>query len=198
MNNPISKALEPLGRLIAVVSGYALLGLAFAMSVEIVGRKLFAFSFQGIDDIGGYVLAIVAVAGAGCGVITKTHVRIDIFLVRLPKGLQRFLNMLAMIAMAGFACFSTWRGARVLEESVEFGSRAVNPLQTPLWIPQAIWLLGLGFFSAVSCAYAVHAVKLFFSGSNALNAFYGPVSVNKDLEEELQALEERREEGMEL
>ena len=64
MNNPISKALEPLGRLIAVVSGYVLLGLAFAMSVEIVGRKLFAFSFQGIDDIGGYVLAIIAVAGA--------------------------------------------------------------------------------------------------------------------------------------
>ena len=58
--------------------------------------------------------------------------------------------------------------------------------------------MGLGFFSAVSCAYAVHAVKLFFSGSNALNDFYGPVSVNKDLEEELQALEERREEGMEL
>ena len=101
MNNPISKALEPLGRLIAVVSGYVLLGLAFAMSVEIVGRKLFAFSFQGIDDIGGYVLAIIAVAGAGCGVITKIYVRIDIFLVRLPKGLQRFLNMLAMIAMAG-------------------------------------------------------------------------------------------------
>ena len=44
MNNPISKALEPLGRLIAVVSGYVLLGLAFAMSVEIVGRKLFAFN----------------------------------------------------------------------------------------------------------------------------------------------------------
>ena len=28
MNNPISKALEPLGCLIAVVSGYVLLGLA--------------------------------------------------------------------------------------------------------------------------------------------------------------------------
>ena len=33
-------------------------------AAEIVGRKLFSHSFPGTDDIGGYVLAIIAVIGA--------------------------------------------------------------------------------------------------------------------------------------
>jgi hypothetical protein len=40
-------------RLIGILSGYACLGLSFLIVFEILARKLFNFSKQGVDEIGG-------------------------------------------------------------------------------------------------------------------------------------------------
>lgn len=191
MQNPISRVVEPLARLAAIVCGYAVLALSFVIAIEIIGRKLFAFSFQGTDDLGGYVLAIVAVVGASYTMAMRGHTRVDVFLVRMPQGLQRALNVLAMVTLAGFACFAAWRGSSVLMESIEFQSVASNPRQTPLWQPQALWLLGLSLFALISSAYAVHALWLWLTGRPELNRFYGPASAEDELEAELAAQAER-------
>jgi TRAP-type C4-dicarboxylate transport system permease small subunit len=191
MENPITRIVEPIARLIAVLCGYGILLLSIAVTVEIVGRKLFAFSLQGVDDIGGYVLAITAAIGASYTMALRGHVRVDVFLVRMPNGLQRVLNTLAMVTLAGFAVFAVWRGSVVLMESIEFQSIATNPLQTPLWQPQSAWLLGLGLFAFIAVAYAVHAIWLLIRGRPELNLYYGPKSTQDELEAELTALAER-------
>jgi len=191
MDDPISRVVEPVARVAAIVCGYAVLLLSLAVSVEIVGRKLFSHSFPGTDDIGGYVLAIVAIVGASYTMAKRGHTRVDIFLVRMPVAWQRALNLLAMVSMAAFAIFAAWRGTTVLLESIEFQSVASNPLQTPLWQPQSLWLVGLVLFALISLAYAVHALLLFVKGDPKLNRFYGPASVQDELEAELTAQAER-------
>jgi len=191
MDDPISRVVEPVSRVAAIVCGYAVLLLSVAVSVEIVGRKLFSHSFPGTDDIGGYVLAIVAIVGASYTMAKRGHTRVDIFLVRMPTAWQRVLNLLAMVSMAAFASFAAWRGTTVLLESIEFQSVASNPLQTPLWQPQSLWLIGLVLFALISGAYAVHALLLFAKGDPKLNRFYGPASVQDELEAELTAQAER-------
>jgi len=191
MDNPISKVVEPIARWAANACGWGVLVLSAAITVEILGRKLFAFSFHGIDDIGGYVLAITAAVGASYTMAMRGHTRVDVFLVRMPQGLQRFLNLLAMATMALFAVFATWRGSVVLLESIEFQSVATNPLQTPLWQPQSLWLLGLALFAAIAVAYAVHAALLYARGSAQLNRLYGPMTAQDELEAELTARLER-------
>src|SRR5262245_49986116 len=191
MDNPISKVVEPVARWAAVVCGWGVLVLSVAITIEILGRKLFAFSFHGIDDIGGYVLAITATVGASYTMAMRGHTRVDVFLVRLPQGLQRFLNMLAMVTLATFAVFAAWRGSVVLRESIEFQSVATNPLQTPLWQPQSLWLAGIGLFAAIAVAYAVHAMALYACGSALLNRHYGPITAQDELEAELTARLER-------
>jgi TRAP-type C4-dicarboxylate transport system permease small subunit len=191
MDDPISRVVEPVARVAAIVCGYAVLLLSVAVSVEIVGRKLFSHSFPGTDDIGGYVLAIVAIVGASYTMAKRGHTRVDIFLVRMPTAWQRALNLLAMVTMAVFATFAAWRGTTVLLESIEFQSVASNPLQTPLWQPQSLWLIGLVLFALISLAYAVHALLLFVKGDPKLNRFYGPASVQDELEAELTAQAER-------
>jgi TRAP-type C4-dicarboxylate transport system permease small subunit len=191
MDNPISKVVEPIARWAAIACGWGVLVLSAAITVEILGRKLFAFSFHGIDDIGGYVLAITAAVGASYTMAMRGHTRVDVFLVRMPQGLQRFLNLLAMATMALFAVFATWRGSVVLLESIEFQSVATNPLQTPLWQPQSLWLLGLALFAAIAVAYAVHAALLYARGSAQLNRLYGPMTAQDELEAELTARLER-------
>ena len=191
MEDPISRVVEPMARVAAIVCGYVVLALSLAISAEIVGRKLFAHSFPGTDDIGGYVLAVIAVIGASYTMAKRGHTRVDIFLVRMPVLWQRVLNLLAMVSMAAFAVFAAWRGLTVLLESIEFQSVASNPLQTPLWQPQSLWLVGLVLFAAISTAYALHALLLFVRGDAALNRFYGPASVQDELEAELTAQAER-------
>jgi TRAP-type C4-dicarboxylate transport system permease small subunit len=189
--DPISRVVEPMARIAAVICGYAVLLLSLAVSVEIVGRKVFSHSFPGTDDMGGYVLAIISVVGASYTMAKRGHTRVDIFLVKLPTGWQRVLNLLAMVSMAAFATFAAWRGSSVLLESIEFQSVASNPLQTPLWQPQSLWLIGLVLFALISLAYALHALLLFVRGDSGLNRYYGPASVQDELEAELTAQAER-------
>ena len=191
MEDPISRVVEPVARVAAILCGYIVLALSIAIAVEIVGRKLFSHSFPGIDDIGGYVLAVVAVIGASYTMAKRGHTRVDIFLVRMPAAWQRALNTLAMVTMALFASFAAWRGTTVLLESVEFQSVASNPLQTPLWQPQTLWLIGLWLFALISVAYAVHALYLLVSGDAKLNRWYGPLTANDELDAELAAQAER-------
>ena len=59
-----------------------------ATCVEMVTRKLFNFSLQGVDEIGGYTLAVTSALGlfvhaAG----TRGHTRVDFLLSRLPAWL---------------------------------------------------------------------------------------------------------------
>ena len=42
----------------AIFGGYILLLLSFLIVTEIVARKFFSYSLQGIDEIGGYVVAV--------------------------------------------------------------------------------------------------------------------------------------------
>lgn len=173
--NPLNRLILPVTRMAALASGYLLLFLAIILSFEIILRKLFAFSLQGVDDLGGYVLAISTSIGAGYALSTRLHTRVDMVITRLPGRARGFLNTAAMVTMGCLAIFATWRCSVVLRESIEFGSLATNPLQTPMWLPQSVWLAGMVFFAVVAGTYAVHALVLFVTRPEKVNAFYGVV-----------------------
>lgn len=190
-DNPISRIVQPIARVAAILSGYAVLAIAFLTGIEIIGRKFFGFSLQGVDDYGGYVLAITAAVGACYTMAQRGHTRIDLFLVRMPKSVQRWLNVAAMVTLAGLATYSALRGWSVLAESVEFQSVSSTPAQTPLWAPQTLWLIGLSLFALFALAYALHAIVLLARRAPELNRWYGPHTVQEELEEELAAARRR-------
>lgn len=189
-DNPISAVVEPVARFVAIAFGYSVLLYSIVLSGEIVGRKLFNTSIKGLDEVGGFVLVIAAAVGASYSMALRAHTRVDVFLMMMPRGLQRWLNTLAMVTMACFAGFAAWRGVTVLQDTIEFGSTSTN-LQQPLWMPQLAWVIGLGLFGLIATAYAIHAVVLLARRSPDLNRFYGPLSVRDELDGELAALEER-------
>jgi C4-dicarboxylate transporter DctM subunit len=154
--NPISQWVAPAARVATIACGWVVLAYAVALTLEILGRKFFNTSFKGIDELGGFVLAISAAIGASYAMAQRSHTRVDVFLVRFPRAVQRVLNTLAMVLFAGFASFAAWRGSIVLRDTLEYGSTATN-LEQPLWIPQTLWLAGLVLLAAVSLAYAFHA-----------------------------------------
>ncbi|MDQ8022796.1 MAG: TRAP transporter small permease [Moraxellaceae bacterium] len=183
--NPFSRVLGGIVDALVIAAGWWLVALSILTCVEMVGRKLFSFSFQGIDEVGGYTLAVTSAIGFSYTLITRGHTRIDFLVGKLPMKLRSAINVLAMVTLAGMAVFAILRAWVVLSESIEFQSHSTTPLQTPMWIPQSLWFGGWALF-AILCVYlAVHALVLWLRGDHAaVNKAYGPQTLEEEIESE--------------
>ena len=158
--NPVGRALSGAARISCIIGGWALVGLSAMVGLEVVLRRVFNASLQGADEIGGYVVAVVVAFGAAAALLDRAHTRIDIFIAFLPEGARAVLNAVAAVAMAALAAFLCLRGIAALRDSVVYGSLSGTPLQTPLWLPQAVWVAGLAFFALVAIGVAAHCAVL--------------------------------------
>lgn len=143
---------------LAILTGWALLIYCFAVGVEILGRRYFGFSLQGVDEIGGYLMALIVAIGFTCALYANAHIRIDILLPSLPPRVTLWLNAAALASLAAFALFLVWQGATVLTRSYELRSVAPTPLLTPMALPQAIWVAGLVLFLVATLAAFIRSV----------------------------------------
>ena len=171
---------------VAIACGWALLGLCALTGYDIVARRMLGHSVQGVDEIGGYILAITASVGFAAALLNRMHTRIDLVLTIMPPQLRAVMNTLAALCLAGFAVFMSQKAFVTLNETLEFGARASTPLQTPLWIPQSLWIFGIVLFAVIACVMAAHAVLLLFRGQiDTVNKQYGPPSIDEETEASL-------------
>lgn len=182
--NDAYRAANALSHGAALAAGYAAMLLAGLITFEVIARKFFNFSLQGANEIGGYVLAIGAAFSFAYALLQRAHTRVDVLLAKLPAALRAPLNVLASVLLAGFAIFMLWRGADTLLVTLEFQSHASTPLQTPLWIPQSLWVAGLVVFALLATLLALRAIYLLLSGNVAqLNTEFDPRSADDELDE---------------
>lgn len=183
--NLFSRALARTIDTLVLAVGWWLILLSVLTCVEMVTRKLFSFSLQGVDEVGGYTLAITGAIGFSYTLITRGHTRIDFLVSKLPAQWRSPLNTLAMVTLAGLAVFAVMRGWVVLSESIEFQSHSTTPLQTPMWIPQALWLAGWALFMVAAVYMALHCLTLLLRGAHdQVNALYGPQTLDEEIESE--------------
>ncbi|SLN61736.1 TRAP transporter small permease subunit [Roseisalinus antarcticus] len=134
--------------LVSIAAGAALPGLAFLTAVEVLLRKVFDHSLAGVDEIGGYVYAIVSAVGFIAAYSANAYIRVDLVLSRVGRLPRLAVNILSHLALAAFAGLLTWRATAQWLRSWELGALAPTPLRTPLVIPQGIWLVLLAAFTA--------------------------------------------------
>jgi TRAP-type C4-dicarboxylate transport system permease small subunit len=183
-SNPFTRALQGAIELATLACGWWLIALSVATCVEMVSRKLFNYSLQGIDEIGGYTLAVTSAIGFSYALLLKAHTRVDFLLSKLPVAVRAFLNLAAMVTLAAMALFAVYRGYIVPSESIEFQSVSTSPLQTPLWIPHALWFAGWVLFAVCATILAGHAALLFVRDRAELNRQYGPLTLEEEIEAE--------------
>ena len=179
----------------SILGGYVLLLLSFLIVFEIVARKLFSYSLQGVDEIGGYVVAITGTFGFAYALINRTHTRIDIILGHVPPLPRNLLNLLAYALVTGAALFMLRYGYVALSESILFNSRSPTPLQTIMWIPQGMWFGGLFVFAVTAVALFVHLVVLQIRDPERGFRLYGPPTVEEEVEREMAQAEARKAEA---
>ena len=184
--------MKRLESILANIFGIIFLALSVIVTIETVARKVFSFSIQGADELGGYALALGSTLAFSLAIIGRNHIRVDVFHEMFPRRMKAALNWLSITMLAAFALVIAIVSVKVLRETVEYGSTAQTPWATPLIYPQSLWYAGFLMFMCVAIGYAARATYLMFSGRiDELNAEFHPKSAKEELKEELADLDHR-------
>ncbi|MCG6122124.1 MAG: TRAP transporter small permease [Microvirga sp.] len=163
-----SKVVGALARInygIAVICGVALLVTVVYVLAEILLRRFVGRGLGGTDEISGYVMAGVAAWGFSYALVERAHVRIDVLTGLLPKSGRSIFDLLALLSITFVATLVTYWGWRVLSTTLTRGSRSNTPLETPMWIPQSVWLAGWAWLTVVSVILAICLLALMIARS---------------------------------
>ena len=181
--------------------GLSLLLAAIMIVIEVVGRKiggseLFgvtmpSFRVPGSDEYSGYVFAgATAWAYAYC-LIHRSHIRIDALYNLFPQRVRAVLDVVGLGLLGIYILFLTERAWVVFLGTLDKGSKAATPQQTPLWLPQSVWVTGLTFFAIVTVFVFLYTLTCLLTGrATQVQRLAGTMSVQEEVEEETRGVQE--------
>jgi len=165
---PLNRAhagLSAAARFMARVGGASLLAMAFVIVFEVFARKFFGFTITGIDETAGFVYACAMAWGFAFALFERAHIRVDLVHSQLPRGIQHILDATGLALMLGLAIFLCYRAYLLLEKSLSLKAVSPSPLQTPMWLPQGVWFVGLVFFAICVLVAFLCSLKWVFTGA---------------------------------
>jgi TRAP-type C4-dicarboxylate transport system permease small subunit len=179
---------ERLSRMATWAGGGVLLLAAIIITIDVTTRKLFQVSLGGSDELAGYALAITTSWGMSLALLRRANIRIDALYARLPKPLTAWLDLLALVLMGVFMSFVTWFATEMWLNSIEMRSTANTPLQTPLMIPQGLWVAGFVLFLLVLLTLLARVVGLLVVADAAgVGRIAGIRTVEEEMHDEVAA-----------
>ncbi len=182
--NRLDKARAGVGRIslgLSSVAGIGLIILSVAITADILTRKLLHWSLQGTDELGGYILAIVAVFGFPYALLNRAHTRVDVVTGLLGHFGRVASNIFAYVTILLYAVFIAWFSVTSLLESVKYGAVANSPWQTPLWIPQGVSAVGCIFFVVTALIVLCHLLYCVSARPSAADRLYSPPTVDDEV-----------------
>lgn len=179
-------------RLLGIVFGVLMILLSFAVTAETLLRKFFSVTLGGIDELGGYAIAIAAPLAFTVTLVENSHIRINQLTARLPRPAQAVLDALSVLSMALLAGYFFYFTVETVRDTWEYQSIAQTPWATPLIYPQMLWLIASAAFPIAAILLALQALRLLASGDwRALTRRFGPPSPEAELKAELDDLKKR-------
>lgn len=164
------------------LSGFALLGVALLVTIDVVSRKWLGATLAGSDEISGYVLACASSWAYAFCLLRRSHIRIDAVYNLMPLRIRCLFDILGLTVLLLFIALMTHRAVGVLAESLQTNAISNTSLVTPLWIPQAFWVGGLVFFTATLVVVLLHVLLAFARGDQAgVQRMAGVPSVEEEI-----------------
>lgn len=112
------------------------------VGVDILTRSLFNFSFEISDELGGYLLVLITFVSLPVCQINDSFHHVELVQSRLPPLARAVSHVIFDVLSFAFCGVLLWQLVRFELSSFRFADRAPTYLATPLWIPQAVMLLG--------------------------------------------------------
>jgi TRAP-type C4-dicarboxylate transport system permease small subunit len=172
---------------LARVSGW-ICGLLLTLSAALIGldillRQTIVVTIGGANELAGYALAVSSSWGCTVALVHRMHVRIDSVYTHMSARVRALLDIVGLASLIYFLALVTYYAYKVLEQSIESGTRSISALGAPLAIPQAVWLAGFIVFLFVSSIFLLRAVIAFAKGDlRRVRDLLGARSVQEEME----------------
>lgn len=160
----ILKLAHQLSQFAIWIAGALTLLSALYITVDIIFRKFFNLSIGGSDEISSYIFAISISWALSYVTLERTNIRIDTIYQLLPVRIAAILDWLALTGLSVFIAFLTRYTVEVAYISWNYQSTANTILGTPLWIPQALWILGFIWLSIILILMQLRSTIALFTG----------------------------------
>jgi TRAP-type C4-dicarboxylate transport system permease small subunit len=152
----LRKAIIALANASMAIAASTALVMCLLVTGAVLVRYVFGIPVLWVPEIVGYLMVVLVFLALGETMLAERHIKIDLFVNRLPERLRDVLDLLTLTLSTGVAGFFTWHGVRTMLRSYEFGRRdSFGALNAPLYIPQAAMPVGLSILTLV-LAYLVY------------------------------------------
>ena len=132
------------------VAALTVLAMCLLITVAVFVRYVFGIPVVWVPEIVGYLMVALIFLSLGDAMLAGSHIRIDLFVSRIPKRFRDMLELFTLTLSTGVTGFFTWHGVKTMLRSYEYGrSDAFGALNTPLYIPQAALPIGLSILTLV-------------------------------------------------
>jgi TRAP-type C4-dicarboxylate transport system permease small subunit len=177
----------------AHLAGWNYIACALFITFDVVGRSLLGISSTATVEVTGYMLAGGIAWGLAHTLARRAHIRVDVWVNRLPLRLRAALHLLSLLLLGGFAGFCAWAAWGLVEESALFDAHDNSALRIPLVIPQGLWTFGILAFCAMIAVLLLESVMALLTGEpEALDRLLGSRTLADETAEALEVVEMAR------
>jgi TRAP-type C4-dicarboxylate transport system permease small subunit len=124
-----------------VLAGLFVLSIFLVMLGTSVMR-LVGLRTGGFEEIIAWLTAAAAFTGLASTFKHGDFVRVELLVTRLPAGLRRALELLALGIATLFLGYMAWSTCAYVHDSYRFGDMAGGLIAIPIWIPQMSFVVG--------------------------------------------------------
>lgn len=129
------------------------------ITVHAISRYLFNYPFLFADEYARYLLVGIVYLGLGYTLRTGAHVRADFVIVHLSKRTRTILDVSTSSFGTLVIVFMLWYGWKVFLYNLKSHIVSITPMQTPLWIPSLLVVIGLVIFLLDMLVHIVRGIK---------------------------------------
>jgi len=110
---------------------------------EVVARSVFRYSFEVVDELGGYLLVALTFLSLAPALAAGAFHSVELVQSRLSAIARRRWRAGFLAMSLGFSLVMTFTVLRYVWRTFSQGDVASTSLQTPLWIPRSAMVVGL-------------------------------------------------------
>jgi TRAP-type C4-dicarboxylate transport system permease small subunit len=159
---------------------------AILVSIDVMARKFIGWTIAGSDELSSYAFAISTAWAFSFAFLERSHIRIDAFYNLLPRKVCAALDVVSLLTLLSYIGLLTVESVRVVQTTWSMDAHSNTPMQTPLVIPQGLWLAGLLGFLLVIVLTTLQAFAALFAGNLAkVRSVAGVRTQNEEIATEL-------------
>ena len=166
--NKLVKWSDNLSNLMANISAVILGLMSILILVEILIWNLFEKTTLIADEYSAYGLAAIIFMGAGYCLKEKGHIRITLVLGFLPQKLASVITFISTLITTVFMGYLWWYLFKMVKSAIRYESTSGTLTNTPLWIPQAVMLVGAGCFFIQLAAITIKTWQAIATGEEVV------------------------------